>query len=206
MNLKTVLKSVGKFGAGGLIAVAGCAQNLSGPEVMKLAREGGAVVSYNGLGFDVMEKVSGEISDELGKLHVKGSRKGDNERFYEVLDEADIPGPGVWLLYHSLGCEDAFGLVKECKRRGISVRVAYSVGAFAEHEFPDNVGVVNNYFSSTFYIFGEKPTRGGRENYSETIDGSEHIGLPRKIKREIKDSIRRDCSRPLGYRRGVPRR
>jgi len=32
----------------GLVAIAGCGQNLSGSKVMKLAREGGAVVSYKG--------------------------------------------------------------------------------------------------------------------------------------------------------------
>tara|TARA_Y100000310_G_C20679161_1_gene814871 strand:- start:2142 stop:2744 length:603 start_codon:yes stop_codon:yes gene_type:complete len=187
----------------GLLAVAGCGQNLSSPKAMKLAQKG-AVISYKGALFPIGNVVAEEIADELGILYINGNEMGSQEQGYKLLDIADENG--LYLLFHSAGSIPAFGLVKECENRGIKIHRAYSLDAFTSNKLPDNVGVVVNCFSSDFYLPGKQTTMGGLENIRKDIPNSGHIGLPRNAKGFIKGDISNDRSNRMGYRPSVPRK
>jgi hypothetical protein len=204
MNRQAFMNGVRGASLSGVLFLVGCAQDLSSPEVMKLARNGGAIVSLNGLGTDGMARVSGDISKKFGMLHVNGDQIGDKTRLFEVLRAAD--DRGLYFTYHSMGSVGAYDLVKECERRGIDVQVAYSLDAFVSNRFPKNVKRVQNIFSSLPYIFGKQTTFGGLSNSSHTIPGSDHYFLPFRARGFIEEDIRRNLSERLGYAPGAPAR
>jgi hypothetical protein len=180
---------------GGLLVVVGCGQDLSGPDVMRLARERGAIVSCNGLGYKGMALAAEDISKEVNVLYVDGSRIGDRKRFWDVLmasDPLDFTG-------HSFGSKTVRDLVKGCELRGKSVRAVYILDGFTSEKFPNSVDKVHSIFSEDPYIFGKQMSRGGLKNVRKNIRKSNHFNVTEKAKGYIMGEMK-------GYNPGTDKR
>ena len=189
----------------GLMAVAGCGQDLSGPKVMRLAREGGAVVSYKGLMFNINERVTGEIADELGILHIKGNQVKNWDRVFELLRSSRWVGATV----HSAGSIPGRDFLKRCEKYGIEVRQVHSYDPLASSEGFDNVAEIYYYKPGSKFSKKERTKKALESRtriYDVEIPKTSHIGIPRPAKEYTKEWMREDmdsqkynrCSKELG--------